>query len=74
MTRILLTCAVACAIASSGCVRVRPWEREQHASRAMQPHLGELGLGSKYGAKMLESRTGGGVPGDAPGGGCGCTQ
>jgi hypothetical protein len=25
-------------------------------------------------AKVLESKTGGGMPGSAPGGGCGCTQ
>jgi hypothetical protein len=40
----------------------------------MQARFGEDGFAGDYRAKVLESKTGGGLPGDAPGGGCGCTQ
>jgi hypothetical protein len=32
------------------------------------------GVAGEYRARVLESRTGGGLPGAAPGGGCGCTH
>ena len=40
----------------------------------MEARFGERGLAGEYRAKLLESKAGGGLPGDAPGGGCGCTQ
>ena len=59
----------------TGCARVKPWQRERLASPAMQAAVGGLnGVEGMYRAKVLESKTGGGVPGTAPGGGCGCTQ
>jgi hypothetical protein len=58
----------------SGCVAVHPWQREKLASRAMADPFAESELSSQYDAKVLESKTGGGLPGTSPGGGCGCTQ
>jgi hypothetical protein len=58
----------------AGCAPVRPWERGKLASPAMMAGFGEQGLTGAYRAKVLESKTGGGLPGGAPGGGCGCTQ
>jgi len=58
----------------AGCVRVKPWQREHLASPAMEMRLGDQGIAGEYRAKVIESKTGGGLPGDAPGGGCGCTQ
>jgi hypothetical protein len=57
-----------------GCAPVRAWERGTLSSPAMEQRLGEQGTKGSYRAKVLESKTGGGLPGDAPGGGCGCTQ
>jgi hypothetical protein len=66
--------ALAVALTMAGCARVRPWERARVASAPMvNPLVGE-GLEGRYRAKVLESKTGGGAPGIAPGGGCGCTQ
>jgi hypothetical protein len=62
------------ALLAAGCARVRPWQRSRLASVPMvNPLVGE-GLEGRYRAKVLESKTGGGAPGIAPGGGCGCTQ
>lgn len=61
-------------LSASGCAVVRPWERQQLASPAMEARFGEEGFAGDYRAKTLESKAGGGLPGDAPGGGCGCTQ
>lgn len=57
-----------------GCARVRPWQRERLASPAMTWPQAESPIAGGHRAKLLESRTGGGVPGVAAGGGCGCTQ
>jgi hypothetical protein len=78
-SRAALVCAsmalAACAAtALSACVRVRPYQREHLASPAMTVRFAEDGLPGEYRAKVVESKTGGGLPGDAPGGGCGCTQ
>jgi hypothetical protein len=70
--RILL--AAAALAASAACAPVRPYEREKLASPAMSLAVGEEGLAGAYRRRVLESRTAGGLPGDAPGGGCGCTQ
>jgi hypothetical protein len=60
--------------AGTGCVRVKQYERGRLASPAMARGHGDPGLGGEYASKLWESRTGGGIPGEAPGGGCGCTQ
>lgn len=57
-----------------GCARVKPWERGSLASSVMTSPFGDFGIAGEYQAKVVESKTGGGVPGSAPGGGCGCTQ
>lgn len=60
--------------AAPGCVAVRSWERGRLASAAMTDPLLDHRMVTQYRAKVLESRTGGGLPGTASGGGCGCTQ
>jgi hypothetical protein len=69
-----LAIALAALAAFSGCARVRPYQRERLASPAMTVRFAEEGFPGEYRAKVAESKTGGGLPGDAPGGGCGCTQ
>lgn len=71
---IALAAAAALVLSTSACARVRPWQRERLASRAMQSPFADVGWTPAYQAKVLESKTGGGLPGSAPGGGCGCTQ
>jgi hypothetical protein len=66
--------AVALATLGSGCARVKPWQRGRLAGATMVVPLGETPLAASYRAKLLESKAGGGVPGVAAGGGCGCTQ
>ncbi len=61
-------------LASGGCAPVRPWQRGRLASPAMAVPLADAPVAVGYRAKLLESRMGGGVPGIAAGGGCGCTQ
>ncbi|HKE19073.1 MAG TPA: DUF4266 domain-containing protein [Kofleriaceae bacterium] len=69
-----LALALAAAIAAQACARERPYQRERLASPAMTVRFAEDGYPGEYRAKLAESKTGGGLPGDAPGGGCGCTQ
>lgn len=57
-----------------GCARVKPFERGKLASPAMTPPWAEEGLAAEYDAKLVETKTAGGLAGGAPGGGCGCTQ
>ena len=59
---------------SGGCARVRPWQREKLASAVMTLPLAQPPLAVSYRSKLLESKAGGGLPGVAAGGGCGCTQ
>lgn len=59
---------------ASGCVRVTAAQREKLASASMTVGLGEQGMTGPYHAKFVESKTAGGLPGSAPGGGCGCAQ
>jgi hypothetical protein len=40
----------------------------------MQAGVGDADGVRGHRAKVLESKTAGGLPGTAPGGGCGCTQ
>jgi hypothetical protein len=61
-----------CATALGGCARVQPWQRGHLARPAML--VADDGVAAGYRAKVLESKTAGGLPGSAPGGGCGCTQ
>jgi hypothetical protein len=69
----LLLCALGLALLG-GCARVKPWERAELSSPAMAPPWAEEGLSSEYDAKLVETKTAGGLAGGAPGGGCGCTQ
>jgi hypothetical protein len=66
---LLLSCLFA-----GGCVRVTAAQREKLASSSMTVGLGEQGLAGPYHSKFVESKTAGGLPGTAPGGGCGCAQ
>jgi ABC-type molybdate transport system permease subunit len=65
---------LAVGIASAGCARVKPWQREKLASAVMTLPLAQPPLAVSYRSKLLESKAGGGLPGVAAGGGCGCTQ
>ena len=71
----LSLCVVSAALAGgAGCVRVQPWQRGALVRPSMQAGFADEGFALSYRAKVLESRTAGGLPGSAPGGGCGCTQ
>jgi hypothetical protein len=61
-------------LACASCAYVKPWQRERLARPAMTSGFGEQGFRGEYRGKVVETRTGGGQPGAAPGGGCGCTQ
>jgi Domain of unknown function (DUF4266) len=69
-----VTLALACGVLLGACAPVRPWQRSRLASAVMALPLAEPPLAVGYRAKLLESRVGGGLPGVAAGGGCGCTQ
>jgi hypothetical protein len=72
MTRpVLVLLAV---VAAASCAAVKPWQREQLASRAMRPPFADPNLEGVYRTKVVESTTAGSLPGNAPGGGCGCSQ
>jgi hypothetical protein len=71
--RFLLSLAAVIA-AGAGCVAVRPWQREALSRPALVVPLAEPPLATGYRAKLIESKTGGGLPGSPAGGGCGCTQ
>jgi hypothetical protein len=58
----------------TGCAAVKPWEREKLASPCMQSPFAKTALEAEYQDKLVQTGTGGGLPGDAPGGGCGCVQ
>jgi Domain of unknown function (DUF4266) len=60
--------------ALTGCVTVAPWQRARLASPRMEQGAEVTSLSGAYREKVLESKAGGGLPGAAPGGGCGCTQ
>lgn len=61
-------------LAGPACVRVKALERERLSAPSMTIGFGEDGLARAYRAKFVESKTAGGLPGSAPGGGCGCAQ
>jgi hypothetical protein len=73
MRPVLLLLAVLACVAP-GCVRVTGPQRERLAAPSMAVGLGEMGMAGAYRAKFVESKSGGGLPGSAPGGGCGCAQ
>lgn len=62
------------ASAIGACAPVKPWQRGDLARPCMTPKAGEGRLASRYRAKLIETTTGGGLPGEPAGGGCGCTQ
>lgn len=62
------------ALLVSGCAAVKPYEREKLASPCMQSPFSSSALEAEYQDKLIQTRTAGGLPGDAPGGGCGCVQ
>lgn len=67
----VLACALAmAALGPSGCVHVRPHEREALARPSMDPasEVGETG----FQAHLCESREGATSSAGAAGGGCGC--
>ena len=70
--RLLLVAWLAAMLA--GCAAVRPHERETLASPAMESPFGDDRAGGEYSDRVTQAKTGGGLPGAAPGGGCGCTQ
>jgi hypothetical protein len=53
---------------------VKAWERGKLASPTMTPPWAQEGMAAEYDAKLLETQSGAGLAGGAPGGGCGCTQ
>ena len=72
--RTLWFMAVFFVLLAAGCVAVKPYQREHLAAPAMASPFGDERSGGEYHDKVVQSRSGGGLPGDAPGGGCGCTQ
>lgn len=56
----------------AACASVKPYEREHLARPCMA--LEREPFAARYREKVLESRAAGGLPTNAPGGGCGCTQ
>jgi hypothetical protein len=65
---------LALALALCGCVTVRAHERERLASRAMVLPFDDGRAAGEHIDKVVQSKTAAGLPGGAPGGGCGCTQ
>lgn len=66
-------CALAGLLACE-CAAVKPYEREKLASPCMRSPFAPSALEAEYQDKLVQTRTAGGLPGDAPGGGCGCVQ
>jgi hypothetical protein len=69
----LIACGLAASLAC-GCAAVKPYQREKLASPCMQSPFAPSALEAEYQDKLIQTRTAGGLPGDAPGGGCGCVQ
>src|SRR5262245_46357888 len=73
-TLVRLAITLVLSLTAVGCTTVPAWQRGKLASPAMRARFVEAGFAGDYRKKTVESTMGGGVPGDAPGGGCGCTQ
>jgi hypothetical protein len=58
----------------AGCATVKPHQRETLAKPCMDPTLGDPDAVVEHRARVTETKTGGGSPGEPPGGGCGCSQ
>jgi hypothetical protein len=69
-----LPALLAASILLGGCAAVKPWDREKLASPCMQNPFAKSALAGAYEDKLTQTKTAGGLPGDAPGGGCGCVQ
>ena len=72
--RILRRLCLGMALLLSGCAAVKPYEREALSSPCMRSPFSSSALEAEYQDKLIQTRTAGGLPGDAPGGGCGCVQ
>jgi hypothetical protein len=68
-----LRLAAVLSLALSGCVAVKPYERERLASPEMESPFAPVDLAA-HRDKVVQTRTAGGLPGGVVGGGCGCTQ
>jgi hypothetical protein len=66
-TRLLLLSLIA-SVASSGCVNVKPWERDLHAREDMQPNGMDIAIDEHVYFSKEASSGGRGFAG----GGCGC--
>lgn len=71
---LLILQALSLGFGLGGCAAVKPWEREKLASPCMRNPFGKSALAGAYEDKLTQTKTAGGLPGDAPGGGCGCVQ
>jgi hypothetical protein len=60
-------------LVTGGCLTVRPHERELLASPEMVSPFGDDRAAGEHGDQVTQAKTGGSLPGAAPGGGCGCT-
>jgi hypothetical protein len=65
--------AIAWLAVTVGCVTVRPHERELLASPEMGSPFADDRAAGEHGDQVTQAKTGGSLPGAAPGGGCGCT-
>jgi hypothetical protein len=74
MIRMLPRPCLGAALLLSGCATVKPYERETLSSPCMRSPFSSSALEAEYQDKLIQTRTAGGLPGDAPGGGCGCVQ
>jgi hypothetical protein len=71
MIRMPCLCA---ALLLSGCAAVKQYEREKLSYPCMRSPFSSSALEAEYQDKLIQTRAAGGLPGDAPGGGCGCVQ
>jgi hypothetical protein len=73
LVRRTLVLVGALALALPGCAVVKPHQREHLAARSMESPFAQPGV-ADHRDKVVQTRTGGGLPGATVGGGCGCTQ
>jgi hypothetical protein len=65
---------LAASVCIAGCATTPAWKRAELASPAMRSPFARDRIGEQYRHKLVESRAGGTLSGEAPGGGCACTQ